>query len=266
MVGPPFARPPLARPLIESSKMTPTMPGDSRSSWRPLLFDPLAWWLSRRELARLREAAGKEVEAVVDATEAYQGRGFYARIHAVQNRDEIVRLANQVQQLDPKVVVEIGTYKGGTLWIWCRVAQPELVASIDLPGGAYGGGYDRRRERLYRQFLVDRPHATMSFLRADSHEANTAAQLKASLAGRAIDFLYIDGDHSYAGVTADFHLYEPLVRVGGLVAFHDIATRTADHEVWRFWEELRSRYPDQTEELLAPGHHNKGLGLFWKKA
>ena len=34
----------------------------------------------------------------------------------------------------------------------------------------------------------------------------------------AIDFLFLDGDHSYEGVRRDFENYAPLVRPGGIVA------------------------------------------------
>jgi len=36
------------------------------------------------------------------------------------------------------------------------------------------------------------------------------------------DFLFIDGDHTYEGVEGDFEMYSPLVRRGGIIAFHDI--------------------------------------------
>lgn len=237
------------------------MEAEGWRSWRPLLLDPLAWWLSCRELRRLTEDAGQDLEKIVEVTESYQGRGFYARIHAVQNRREILGLAARVRQLDPKVVVEIGTFKGGTLFIWCRVASPRQVISIDLPGGDYGGGYDGRRGRLYREFLADREGAEMVLLRDDSHHPRTLAALAKSLAGAPIDFLYIDGDHRYDGVKADFEQYSPLVRPGGLVAFHDIITRQGSHEVHRFWPEIKERY--RHEELIDNPEGNKGLGLLW---
>jgi predicted O-methyltransferase YrrM len=37
-----------------------------------------------------------------------------------------------------------------------------------------------------------------------------------------LDFLFIDGDHTYKGVKEDFEMYSPLVRKGGVIAFHDI--------------------------------------------
>jgi predicted O-methyltransferase YrrM len=36
-----------------------------------------------------------------------------------------------------------------------------------------------------------------------------------------IDLLFIDGDHSYNGVRADWQLFGPKVRSGGLILFHD---------------------------------------------
>ena len=60
------------------------------------------------------------------------------------------------------------------------------------------------------------------------------------------------------GVRQDFDLYSPLVREGGLIAFHDITPAAADGsvegprllvgDVPRFWREIRGRYP--SEELV----------------
>jgi predicted O-methyltransferase YrrM len=39
----------------------------------------------------------------------------------------------------------------------------------------------------------------------------------------SLDFLFIDGDHSYESVRQDFLLYSKLIRNGGLLIFHDYA-------------------------------------------
>ena len=36
-----------------------------------------------------------------------------------------------------------------------------------------------------------------------------------------IDFLFLDGDHSYEAVNKDWELYSPLLSIGSIVAFHD---------------------------------------------
>jgi predicted O-methyltransferase YrrM len=94
----------------------------------------------------------------------------------------------------------------------------------------------------------------------------------AKLGGQSVDFLFIDGDHSYNGVKADFDLYAPLVRRGGMIALHDIV---ADHrtrfgrdtgcyagEVYRYWAELKARY--RTDELIQdPEQDGFGIGVVY---
>jgi cephalosporin hydroxylase len=36
-----------------------------------------------------------------------------------------------------------------------------------------------------------------------------------------VDFLWIDGDHTYEGCKADYENYSPLVVPGGLIGIHD---------------------------------------------
>jgi len=52
-----------------------------------------------------------------------------------------------------------------------------------------------------------------TFIQADSHETDFPCE--------AIDFLFIDGDHSYEGVKADYERHKVKVRPGGLIALHD---------------------------------------------
>jgi cephalosporin hydroxylase len=242
--------------MISRASATGLKPMTIAPDIRKKVFDPVAWWLSRNELRRLLGDPDP-----FGVTSRYVGRGFYASIHAVQERAEIESLMATVSRNRPKVVVEIGTYKGGTLFLWTRaVPGVELIVSIDLPGGPYGGGYDTRRMRLYREFLHDRPGARMEFIRSDSNSPNTLAALQSILGGTPVDFLYIDGDHTFAGVSQDFEMYAPLVRRGGQIAFHDIVTRTQNCGVTELWAELKGRF--RHEEYVAP-NSNKGIGVIW---
>jgi cephalosporin hydroxylase len=154
---------------------------------------------------------------------------------------EIRAFAEIVAKLQPRKVLEIGTAGGGTLFLWCGLAQAEAVlVSLDLPGGPFGGGYSKEQEKLYNYFAHG--GQVLHLLRADSHDPSNLGTV-IELLGRDIDLLFIDGDHSYDGVKMDHQMYSPLVRTGGIAAFHDIVHHRDPHvEVDKFWGELRHRY------------------------
>jgi len=158
-------------------------------------------------------------------------------------------------------VLEIGTNNGGTLFLFCRAADPAAtVISVDLPGGLFGGGYSVLRVPYFRAF--GSPRQRVVLLRMDSHAPRTADRVRRALGGRPLDFLFIDGDHTYGGVRQDFETYGPMVRPGGLVAFHDILPTATGvgGEVPKFWTEVKGQY--ESEELVEdPGQGMMGIGL-----
>ena len=68
--------------------------------------------------------------------------------------------------------------------------------------------------------------------------------MESILAGRKFDVLFIDGDHTYEGVKADFENYSKFARPGGLIAFHDIVPHPPETkcEVSKFWSEIKDSY------------------------
>jgi cephalosporin hydroxylase len=181
-------------------------------------------------------------------------------IRPTQQREEITELLAILEPARPRTLVEIGTASGGTLFLLSRVAAPDAtLVSIDLPGGRFGGGYGRWRAPLYRSFA--RPGQKVHLIRADSHEPKTILQLQAMIGPGGLDFLFIDGDHTYEGVRRDFELYRPLMSVGGWIGFHDIIPDPSDamNEVHRFWEEIKFCYPHR--EIVSDRNRKYGIGL-----
>jgi predicted O-methyltransferase YrrM len=164
------------------------------------------------------------------------------RRRAKQKSSEFARLCQVVEKAKPRVVLEIGTMHGGTLWAWCRLATDDaLIISVDLPGGGFGGGYDPRHARTLRSYAGCGQR--LELIAGDSHSPKTLRQVQQILGERAIDLLFIDGDHTYEGVSQDFAMYGPLVRPSGLIAFHDVLPcRPEDGQVSRFWEETKWTY------------------------
>jgi predicted O-methyltransferase YrrM len=170
---------------------------------------------------------------------------------AIQKIRELAPLLALVRRAGPRTVVEVGTAEGGTFYALCRAAPAHAtIVSIDLPGGAFGGGYTD--EDIPRLRSYGRAGQHLSFILADSQRESTRELLSETLGGRGIDFLMIDGDHTYDGVRRDFELYSALLSAGALVAFHDIVPH-APHsrcEVDRFWNEVKEGY--RHLELVDP--------------
>ena len=78
--------------------------------------------------------------------------------------------------------------------------------------------------------------------------------MKTILRRRQVDLLHIDGDHTAEGVRADYAMYGPLVRSGGLIAFHDLVLPG----VAALWEELEG---EKTEIVADPNQRTCGFGL-----
>jgi predicted O-methyltransferase YrrM len=160
-----------------------------------------------------------------------------------QVRSEIVQLAKILQASAPKHSLEIGTNYGGTLFLLCTLSPPDAkIISVDLPSGPFGGGYPRRKVPLFRRF--PRGSQQLHLIRADSHSPDTKERVLEILDGEQLDYLFLDGDHTYGGVQRDFQMYAPLVRSGGIVAFHDITTykRESECQVEKFWREIKHHY------------------------
>jgi predicted O-methyltransferase YrrM len=102
-----------------------------------------------------------------------------------------------------------------------------------------------------------RPSQRVTCLWQDSHALATVAAVREALDG-PLDLLFLDGDHSAAGIARDFALYEPLVRPGGLIVIHDIDARTNDG-VPAFWCAMRERYDHI--EIIDRRHAPHGLGI-----
>ena len=213
---------------------------------------------TRRWLAALTPQTSDE--SVVDTvTQRRLGEG--QPVFAMQRPRELLAFVARVRALAPRAVLEIGTASGGTLLLLARAAAADAtLVRVDLPGGAFGGGYAAWRRGLYRAFAG--PRQTIALLRGNSHDAAIRGRVVELFRDRPVDLLLVDGDHTYLGARRDFLDYAPLVRPGGLVAFHDICADPAQPtlEVPRLWHELRDSYP--AEELIEDRQQaGYGLGL-----
>jgi len=198
-------------------------------------------------LNRLRQMRISEqgLGDVLETVYRFSGYGFYDHITPLQHPREIAKLACTVAANDPETIVEIGTDRGGTLYVWSRYTTARQIISIDNDFSSCHRSSIRFRNRrkFMRQFDNNK---SLCFIEGDSHSEETLKQLE-EIIPPEIDFLFIDGDHRYEGVKQDFEMYGSIVKNGGIIAIHDI--KHPETGVPEFWREIKQKH--ETEEIYS---------------
>jgi hypothetical protein len=142
-----------------------------------------------------------------------------------QNFLEFTTSYFQSRDIVRPLIVEIGIWNGLQRRFYEQLMGAEYIGIDNL--------------KPFAPLTVKEPCAVPEIV-GDSHNPATLELLRQRLAGRKIDLLFIDGDHSYASVKTDYELYEPLVQ--GLIAFHDIfgVGDPSVLGVYLFWNQLVS--------------------------
>ncbi|MEN9636182.1 MAG: hypothetical protein RL077_4586 [Verrucomicrobiota bacterium] len=134
-------------------------------------------------------------------------------------------------------VIEVGSWMGASTCFLAgglRGPRAKIFAVDNFQGlstcGEDAAWYDRHFRRLGAKSTLDIFRANFATLglsaRSEpvvSDSLAAAAQLAAKRG--AIDFIFIDGDHSYDACRADIRAWTPLVKAGGVIAFHDFGSR-----------------------------------------
>jgi predicted O-methyltransferase YrrM len=126
--------------------------------------------------------------------------------------DEAAFLYRLVRSEDPATVVEIGRFRGGSTLLMAAALDRGVVHSYDIETrqGRPGADLDAQLvAALERYGLAGRVDLHV----ADSRTADPPAA--------PIDVLFVDGDHSEAGVRADVDHWSPHLTPGGHLLFHD---------------------------------------------
>lgn len=209
--------------------------------------------MSMREFDNLLFDFNKEfsVKQLIDVS--------FQLFNIVQDRDEITWLVNKVKEINPKNILEIGTERGGSLFLWNRISDKSgKKISIDM----CDDNTKKFRETTFK-FVGD--YDQIHFLNGNSRSDEIYNKVLSILNGEKLDYLFIDGDHSYDGVKHDFEKYSPLVKDGGLIGFHDIIesdeNKRTNTLVYKFWQELDR---EKRREMIKQGKEIFGVGVYKK--
>lgn len=190
-----------------------------------------------------REESHSQLDDILDTAFEFEGVGLYRTMEPYQRPDWLRDLCRSIPRNEVETVVEIGTARGGTLYVWSRYFRPERIVSIDV-------NHSRKQTAFFDAFTP--PETT--YITASSYDPETVERVREALGGETIDFLFIDGDHRYSAVKRDFESYSPLVRTGGWICLDDIQeTDRPGVEVHLLWEELVETY--ETYEIRG------GIGI-----
>jgi cephalosporin hydroxylase len=191
-------------------------------------------WPKPASWGRLRE----HLKQVTDAGDLYRLAAREFGILQIEN--EIIPFLDFVASHRPRVVGEIGMKHGGNTFLFMqRFKGATRVIGLDLILRNVGKA----------KFLA-RDGQRVEVAEGSSYAPAVVEKVRRLLGPDQFDFLFIDGDHSYDGVAADFMSYYDLVRPGGLIAFHDIV-------------------PDQTMETgnrsQVSGSYGGGVYVLWQR-
>lgn len=194
-------------------------------------------------------------------------KSYFFRL--LQKESEILRLLEKVRESRPAAVCEIGAAGGGTTLLFARAASPgALLVTVDLALG------EPRREAFQ---MFAKAGQTIVAVEGDSHRPATLDAVRRAFGTCPLDLLYLDGDHSGEGIAADFRMYAPLVREGGMIVCHDIVpdyrarygveTASDTGGVPQFWRELKAQPGARVEEIVEDEEQDGyGVGILYKRA
>lgn len=171
----------------------------------------------------------------------------YKDYSMIQNPIEIQKFSEFFVTLNCKNILEIGTFLGGTFYTMCKLSNPYgKKISIDCPDViAPGSEVVKQKHNQIDEYLI-KFAKNVVIIRDDSKSDECLQKLEKELQGESLDFIFIDGDHTYDGVRSDFLNYKKYLKDGGYIAFHDIdypsSTVSLGCEVYKFWNKLKEEY------------------------
>lgn len=146
--------------------------------------------------------------------------------------NDLALMLTTMQAARSKTYVEIGTLLGKSATAVSQLPFVETVVTVDVFNPSYFKDdsltktkaprtveeFENLANEYIRQYGQSEKVTVINGKSKDSLPA-----VENALGGMKIDFLFIDGDHSFDSVYGDYQTYFPLMSPNGIIAVHDVA-------------------------------------------
>lgn len=162
-----------------------------------------------------------------------------------------------IDELKPKLLVELGTHIGNSYFSMCQSVvknnlESKCYAVDTWQGDEHAGFYG---DSIYNDVCLynDSKYASFSTLMRMTFD-----EALDSFENESIDLLHIDGLHTFEAVKHDFETWFPKVsKKNGVILFHDINIYERGFGVYELWNQLKLEYP------FFEFSHSAGLGVLF---
>lgn len=178
-----------------------------------------------------------------------------------QNKEELEKFIDVLSNHNKGICLEIGLgFFGSTHFLWRHIYDRVITIEKNFERIREFG---RNMKKYYGKWVLSDGHS--QFFVGYSNDEKVIADVYSKV--DEIDFLFIDGNHSYESVLCDFILYYPLVKKGGIIAFHDTALSEDNLGVPKLIAEIRTgKYTNGQRIDIKDIVENKwsGISYFYK--
>lgn len=148
------------------------------------------------------------------STKKYQNSWLSGLIGCINYVQDRIKVEN---------MVEIGSYQGESTTLFAHYFKPKSLYAID----PFVNGYDEFDGSSTGDFtnVIYNFNLRIQQFPCIKHIKDFSVAASTKFEDNSLDFVYVDGDHTYDAVLNDVKAYVPKIRVGGYIGGHDLGKK-----------------------------------------
>ena len=171
-----------------------------------------------------------------------------------------------ITTLRPKRILCIGSQKGFIPAICAMACKDNNFGRVDF----VDAGKDKNDPNswggigFWKKFNPNEHFSPFNLNKFITTYVMTSAEFAAKYKNRRYGYIYIDGDHSFSGVSRDYSTFWPRLKRDGMMCFHDITLKgkagNGEYGVWKLWKQLETKHNHKISIILR----QNGIGILQK--